>query len=51
MRTKFLSKNVNERDHSEDLAMYGDNIKMDRKEIGCIWTVLNWFRIGPVMGF
>jgi hypothetical protein len=50
MRTKFLSRNVTERDHSEDLAMDGD-IKMGRKEIGCIWTVLNWFRIGPVMGF
>jgi hypothetical protein len=38
------------RDHSEDLAQMGDNIKMDLKEI--VWEGADWidvfFRVGTV---
>jgi hypothetical protein len=34
MHTRFWSGNVNGRDHTEDLVVDGNNIRMDLREIG-----------------
>jgi hypothetical protein len=34
VHTGFLCRNLREKDHLENLGEYGDNIKMDIREIG-----------------
>jgi len=44
MRPKFLSENLNRRDHMKDLrCRYEDNIRMDLTEIG--WESVDWMHL------
>jgi hypothetical protein len=47
MYTVFLLHNLKVRDHSEDVGVGGDNLRLDHMEIvGKRWTGFIWLRIG-----
>jgi hypothetical protein len=43
MHTVFWLENLKGRDHSEDLGIDGDNIRMDVREIG--WKGVDWLHL------
>jgi hypothetical protein len=43
IRTKFWLENLRETDHSQDLGVDGDNIKMDFREIK--WADVDWINV------
>jgi len=43
MHTKFWSVTLKGRDHSEDVRVDGDNIRMDLKETG--WEDVDWIHL------
>jgi hypothetical protein len=43
MHTRFWLKNLKGRDHSEDMAVDGDNIRMDVRKIW--WEDVDWIHL------
>jgi hypothetical protein len=51
MCTRFWSKNLKGRHHSEDLGVNGSTLIRILREIGCdVWTGFIWLRIGTSSG-